>query len=129
MKGATHMPRIDDDKRREWLRALRRFKYGIKVRAKLGILQTICEQVAVQRKGKQVWDAPQWEHDRWVTFLYTCIKNNEYPSELLEAFVKTAEVTFLTSNKQPTVDKTIDAVNEVCKQLSRPLRTKFGVFM
>ena len=123
------MPRIDDDKRREWLRALRRFKYGIKVRAKLGILQTICEQVAVQRKGKQVWDAPQWEHDRWVTFLYTCIKNNEYPSELLEAFVKTAEVTFLTSNKQPTVDKTIDAVNEVCKQLSRPLRTKFGVFM
>ena len=123
------MPRIDDDKRREWLRALRRFKYGIKVRAKLGILQTICEQVAVQRKGKQVWDAPQWDHDRWVTFLYTCIKNNEYPSELLEAFVKTAEVTFLTSNKQPTVDKTIDAVNEVCKQLSRPLRTKFGVFM
>jgi hypothetical protein len=124
------MPRIDDDKRREWLRALRRFKYGIKVRAKLGILQTICEQVAVQRKGKQVWDAPQWDHDRWVTFLYTCIKNNEYPSELLEAFVKTAEVTFLAPNKQqPTVDKTIDAVNEVCKQLSRPLRTKFGVFM
>jgi hypothetical protein len=124
------MPRIDDDKRREWLRALRRFKYGIKVRAKLGILQTICEQVAAQRKGKQVWDAPQWDHDRWVTFLYTCIKNNEYPSELLEAFVKTAEVTFLAPNKQqPTVDKTIDAVNEVCKQLSRPLRTKFGVFM
>lgn len=123
------MPRIDEDKRREWLRALRRFKYGIKVRAKLGILQTICEQVAAQRKGKQQWDAPQWEHDRWVTFLYTCIRDNQHPPELLEAFVKTAEVTFLVSNKQPTVDKTIDAMNEVCKQLSRPLRTKFGVFM
>ena len=122
-------PRIDEDKRREWLRALRRFKYGIKVRAKLGVLQTICEQVAAERKGKQQWDAPQWEHDRWVTFLYTCIKNNEYPPELLEAFVKTAEVTFLTSNKQPTVDKTIDAVNYVCKQLSTALRYKFDVFV
>lgn len=120
---------IDEDKRREWLRALRRFKYGIKVRAKLGVLQAICEQVAAQRKSKQVWDAPQWEHDRWVTFLYTCIKNNEYPPELLEGFVKTAEVTFFNPKKQPTVEMTIDAMNEVCKQLSKPLRTKFGVFV
>ena len=120
---------IDDNKRREWLRALRRFKYGIKVRARLGVLQAICEQVATQRKGKRVWDAPQWEHDRWITFLYTCIKNNEYPPELLEAFVKTAEVTFFNPKKQPTVEMTIYAMNEVCKQLSKPLRTKFGVFV
>ena len=122
-------PRIDEDKRREWLRALRRFKYGIKVRAKLGVLQTICEQVAAERKGKQVWDAPQWEHDRWVTFLYTCIKDNTYPPELLTAFVKTAEVTFMTTHKQPKVEKVLDAVNDVCKQNSRALRHKFGVFM
>lgn len=123
------MPRIDEEKRREWLRALRRFKYGIKVRAKLGVLQSICEQVAAERKGKQVWDAPQWEHDRWVTFLYTCIRDNEFPPELLEGFVKTAEVTFLTPNRQPTVDKVLDAVNQVCKQNSRALRHKFGVFV
>lgn len=123
------MPRIDEEKRREWLRALRRFKYGIKVRAKLGVLQVICEQVHTQRKGKQQWDAPQWEHDRWVTFLYTCIRDNEFPPELLEGFVKTAEVTFLTPNRQPTVDKVLDAVDQVCKRLSKPLRYKFGVFV
>ena len=123
------MLRIDEEKRREWLRALRRFKYGIKVRAKLGVLQTICEQVHTQRKGKQQWDAPQWEHDRRVTFLYTCIRDNEFPPELLEVFVKTAEGTFLTRNRQPTVDKVLDAVNQVCKQNSRALRHKFGVFV
>lgn len=122
------MPHIDEDKRREWLRALRRFKYGIKVRAKLGVLQTICEQVAAERKGKQRWDAPQWEHDRWVTLLYTCIKDNQFPPELLIGFTKTAEVTFLNPRKQPTVEGTIEAVNEVCKQNSRALRQKFGVF-
>lgn len=123
------MPRIDEDKRREWLRALRRFKYGIKVRAKLGVLQTICEQVAAERKGQQRWDAPQWEHDRWVTLLYTCIKDNQFPPELLIGFTKTAEVTFLNPRKQPTVEGTLDAVNEVCKQNSRALRQKFGVFV
>jgi len=127
------MPRIDEDKRREWLRALRRFKYGIKVRAKLGVIQIICEQVAAQRRGTQQWgaprwDAPQWEHDRWVTLLYTCIKQEEFPPELLEGFVKTAEVTFLAPRRQPTVQNTLDAVNYVCKLLSVELRRKFGVF-
>jgi hypothetical protein len=123
------MPRIDEDKRREWLRALRRFKYGIKVRAKLGVLQTICEQVAAERKGKQRWDAPQWEHDRWVTLLYTCIKDNQFPPELLAGFVKTAEVTFLNPRKQPTVEGTVEVVNEICRRQSNALRRKFGVFL
>ena len=123
------MPRIDEDKRREWLRALRRFKYGIKVRAKLGVLQTICEQVAAERKGKQRWDAPQWEHDRWVTLLYTCIKDNQFPPELLTGFVKTAEITFLNARKQPTVEGTVEAVNEICREHSKALRQKFGVFL
>lgn len=127
MKYTT--PRIDEHNRRVWLRALRRFKYGMRVRAKVGVLQTYCEQVAVSRKGKSQWDAPQWEHDRWVTFLYTCIKDNWFPEELLIAFVKTAEVTFFTRNKQPSVDKVLDAVDLVCKQLSRALRQKFGVFV
>ena len=123
------MPRIDEDKRREWLRALRRFKYGIKVRAKLGVLQTICEQVAAERKGKQRWDAPQWDHDRWVTLLYTCIKDNQFPPELLTGFVKTAEITFLNPRKQPTVEGTVEVVNEICRRQSNALRRKFGVFL
>jgi hypothetical protein len=120
--------KVDVNCRREWLRALRQFKYGVRVRAKLGVLQTICQQVAAQRKGKQVWDAPQWEHDRWVTLLYTCIRDNQFPPELLEGFAKTAEITFLSSRKQPTVQGTLDAVDYVCKLLSKQLRIKFGVF-
>ena len=121
--------KIDEAKRKHWLRSLRRFKYGIKVRAKLGVLRTICEQVAAERKGKQRWDAPQWDHDRWVTLLYTCIKNNEFPPELLAGFVKTADVTFMNPHKLPTVEGTIDAVNSVCREQSKALRRKFGVFV
>jgi hypothetical protein len=123
--GAT----IARDRRREWLRALRRFKYGIKVRAKLGVFDTYCEQVAAERKGAARWDAPHWAHDEWVTLLYTCIKNDEYPPDLLLGFVKTAEVTFYTPRKQPTIHKVLDAVDDVCRTQSKKLRQKFGVFL
>lgn len=123
------MPRkINPENRLVWLRALRKFKLGMKTRAKLGILDALCKEVAVERKGQQVWDCPQWEHDRWVTYLYTCMRDEEYPTELVKQFVKTAEVTFLTSSRQPTVSKVLDAVDLVCRDLSPKLREKFGVF-
>jgi len=121
------MATVDPDRNRDWLRALRRFKYGIKVRAKLGVIDAYCEQVALERRGIWKWDAPHWGHDDWVTLLYTCIKNNEYPPELLLGFTKTAEVTFYTPHKQPTPIKVLDAVDEVCRTNSKKLRQKFGV--
>lgn len=122
------MPRIDEAKRREWLRALRRFKYGIKVRAKLGVLQIICEQVAEERRGQLQWDCPDWEHENWVHRLYECIRDNEYPTVILQGFAKSAEITFFNPNKQPSPKSVLRAVDNICNQLSRRLRTKFGVF-
>ena len=118
---------VDETKRLAWLRALRQFKYGMQVRAKLGVLQTLCDQVASERAKQKLWDQPAWEHDKWLTLLYTSIKDNAFPPELLIGFVKTAEVTFMAVNQQPTVVSTLNAVDKICKQHSRALRIKFGV--
>jgi hypothetical protein len=118
---------VDEVRRRQWLRALRSFKQGIKLRAKMGVLQTLCEQVAKERRKQQFWDAPQWEHEEWVVVLYEAIRDEQFPTELLVGFVKTAEITFLSPRKQPTVEGTIAAVDVVCKRLSVKLRRKFGV--
>lgn len=119
---------VDKARRLEWLRALRRFKYGVKVRAKLGVLDTLCKQVANERRSQSVWEAPQWSHDRWVTLLYTSIRDNEFPPELLVGFVKTAEVTFMSPQRQPTVANVLIAVDAVLAARSKDLRAKFGVF-
>lgn len=119
---------VDPVRRLEWLRALRRFKYGIRVRAKLGVLKGICQQVGMQRRGQQTWDQPEWSHERWVSMLYTCIRDNDFPTKLLEGFVKTAEVTFFAPDHQPTEARVLLAVDIVLKQLSRQLRERFGVF-
>jgi hypothetical protein len=123
------MPVIDEEKRREWLRALRRFKYGIGVRAKLGVLQTYCEQVGAERVGTTVWSNPDWDHDKWIDFLCECIRDGRFPPDLLHGFAQTAEVTFFSRSWQPTVDSVLDAVNQVCKEKSRELRKKFGVIL
>jgi hypothetical protein len=119
---------VDKARRLEWLRALRRFKYGVKVRAKLGVLDTICQQVAAERRGQPVWNMPQWEHDRWILLLYTSIRDNEFPPELLIGFAQTAEVTFMSPSQQPTVANVLTAVDGVLAAQSKRLRIKFGVF-
>lgn len=121
--------RIDEERRREWLRALRRFKQGVHLRAKVGVIDTLCKQVAAERRGKTHWDAPQWEHERWVKELHFAIAHNVYPTSLLIGFVKTAEVTFFNARHQPTTEGVIAAVNLVCRQQSRRLRQAFGVFI
>jgi hypothetical protein len=100
----------------------------MRTQAKLGVLDTICDEVAAERKNQNTWDCPDWKHDRWVTYLYTCMKDEQYPAELVRQFVKTADVVFLNTKRQPTVSKVLDAVDLVCRDLSPRLREKFGVF-
>jgi len=121
---------VNKARRLEWLRALRRFKYGVKVRAKLGVLDTLCKQVAEERLGRSLWERPDWSHDRWITLLYTSIRDNEFPPELLLGFVRTAEITFtfMTPNAQPTIASVLMAVEGVLTARSVQLRAKFGVF-
>lgn len=117
---------MNKEKQNEWRRALRRFKTGIRLRAKLAIIQTLCEQVAEERKGQRPWIAPLWSHDKWLTLLYTSIRDDQYPTELLKGFVQTAEVTFFSPTDQPTVEAVLEAVNDVCRRHSKELRRRFS---
>lgn len=120
--------KVNEEKQREWQRALRRFKKGVRLRAKLGLIETLCKQVAQERKRQTKWLAPEWDDDRWLTALYVSIRDNRYPIELLKGFVETAEITFFSPVNQPTVEAVLAAVDDVCRRYSKDLRRKFGVF-
>lgn len=119
---------INVEKRREWLRALHRFKYGIKVRAKIGVIEELCKEVGRERKSVFEWEAPHWEHDQWVSFLYKSMRDEQFPHKLLKGFVQSAQVTFFSKTTQPSVQAVLDVVDEVLSDLSVKLREKFGVF-
>ena len=121
-------PTVNPEARREWLRALHRFKYGIKVRAKLGVFDAIAQRVAEDRRGRTRWDAPDWDGEAWRNLLHVCIRDNEFPEALLNGFVRTAEVTFYSQTMQPTRPSIAKAIDQILRHASLDLRQRFGVF-
>ena len=115
-------------KRTEWLRALRVFKRGLKLRAKLGVLDTICQDVMAERKLTKTrydWVQPDWSNEKWIDLLFNSIKNNQHPTELLQGFVQSVRTYHYTTINKET---TLQAADSVCAELSVQLRRKFGVF-
>lgn len=112
------------DARLLWLRASRAFKHGIKVRARMGVLDALCKQVSVSSDD---WQKPDWHNDVWVSRLYNDIKDKQFSKELLLGFVMSSNIGFWR-NERPTTETTIEAVNNVLRELSMKLRVKFGVF-
>lgn len=118
---------IDTTQRKVWLRALRRFKYGIRVRAKLGVLDAVAARVGAERRNRSRWDRPDWDDPRWIDLLYVAIRDEQFPDELLAGFAKTAEVTFFSQTLQPPRDAILKAIDQVLRQRSLLLRQRFGV--
>jgi hypothetical protein len=120
--------RENPEQRKLWLRSLRVFKLGIQVRAKMGVVEKYCQQVAAQRLGDR-WSTPDWSNDKWITLLYTSIRDTQYPPELMIGFAESVQLRFEDiPNKQPSVAATLDVINYVCKVSSYELRRRFKVF-
>lgn len=117
-------------KRTEWLRALRVFKRGLKVRAKLGVLDAICQDVIEERRASKTrydWVQPDWSSEKWIDLLFNSIKNNQHPTELLHGFAQSIQgraYYHITISKETT----LQAADNVCAELSTQLRRRFGVF-
>jgi hypothetical protein len=119
---------VNTDKRKYWLGCLRSFKSGMKVRARMGVLDAFCQQVVKENsgKGRYQWQQPDWNSDQWLNLLYTSIKENQFPNELMIGFVQSSTSGYW--NSDPTALRTLLTVDNVCKTYSVELRRRFGVF-
>ncbi len=118
---------VDTTKRTEWLRALRKFKRGVVVRAKLGVVDSVCSKVVNDRNSSNSWRKPDWFDEQWIGLLHTSIRDGQYPTELLVGFAQSADVSYW-KKEAPTPRKVLLAMDAVCNDLSVELRRRFGVF-
>ena len=116
---------VDDAQRRVWLASLKRFKQGLKVRAKLGVLQGYCQQVAAQRTSGLTWEQPDWESAYWRDKLYDAIAQGQWPEDLLLGFAQSIG-RFYYTQKNPRVVDYLPTVENILKQQSIALRLRFG---
>jgi hypothetical protein len=111
-----------------WLRSLRKFKMAIKVRARMGVLESLIKKVEAERVGinRHQWEMPDWGSDTWQEVLYTSIRDSECSMELLKGFIKSVSTGYYSS--AVSVEEVIEEVDKVCTTYSIDLRRRFGVF-
>jgi hypothetical protein len=121
------------EKRKLWLRQLRRFKFGLKSRAKVGALTMHIQEANILRaeNNKLPWQkrkrlAIDWEQDSWRKKLVWCMKNEKYPPEILTAFVQSVENSWRHDNI--TQELVLETVDNMFTRHSEVLRREYGVF-
>jgi hypothetical protein len=119
--------------RKKWLRDLKRFKYGLKTRAKVGALTMHIQEANIVRieNNKLPWHerkqlAISWGDDEWCKKLVWCMRNEKYPPEILTAFVQSVEHGW--RHHDITREEVLEAVNKTFTRHSEVLRREYGVF-
>jgi len=118
---------INTDTRKVWLNSLRKFKYGIKARLRIGAFDAIIETVKQLPKNQQ--QVPEWSDPRWIDLLYQSIRDNNHPMELLQGFSSHAVYDrwyYHRGNIKPA--DILAVVDSICTTHSIDLRKRFGVF-
>ena len=113
--------------RRVWLRALREFKKGIKVRARLNVFDGVSD-IVQKEGGHGYYDRPDWSHDEHSTLLFESIRDNNFPKELLFNINKSYRPEHSWTWERPSPADISNTVNRICNTYSVELRRQFGVF-
>lgn len=121
----TSAAAIDTDKRKQWLRDLKRFKKDIKVRARLGLFESIynAADFSLSPSYKPV---PDWTNQQWLDLLEAAISKGNYSSELLQGIARHAVIR-KWNRTMLNAEDIYDAVDDICKVASLDLRLRYGV--
>jgi len=121
------------EQRKVWLRELKRFKCGLKSRAKVGALTMHIQEANILRaeNNKLSWNerkrlAVDWEQDKWRKKLIHCMKDEKYPPEILMAFVQSVEEGW--RHRSITQELVLETVDNMFTRHSEVLRREYGVF-
>lgn len=114
---------VNVDTRKLWLGALRKFKRGMKLRAKLGAFDKYIAEVTANRNKRE---RPDWDNAEWIKLLTNAIRDHDFSEQLLKGMVQTAHTKSWRANVTP--QSVLEAVDSTCNSYSVQLRREFGVF-
>lgn len=122
------MSTLNTDARKVWLSKLRMFKRGLRIRAKMGVFDSIYKELSSQTNfPRELYsNRPDWTSDQWTNEVYKAIETDQFPTELIRAFV--VEATPRWRPKQPSLEDNYRTIDSVLTRMSLNLRIKFGVF-
>jgi len=118
--------------RKQWLRHVKQYKKGLKVRAKIGALQghmtKVLDEVSDKTNHwgfKHEQNSKLDKHDT-LQYIVECMRSEEYPPDLLYLLVATTPIPYRGS--ELTDKMVLGNVDRVFDAYSLQLRTIYGVF-
>ena len=114
--------KVDPDRRKEWLAALRKWKCKLKAAARVGVFDGLITQEKADPTSYA--ERPHWNHTVWLDILYKAIKTGDCSVDLLRMFVASETNSWET----PTSMQMYEYIEKVVKAQSIELRKRFGVF-
>jgi hypothetical protein len=111
------------EKRKTWLRSLRNFKNGLKVRQKLGVFDGLVNDMGLANVNH--WEYRFAFNGKYIDMLVRNMKGGTFEDQLMRDFVQYArgQTYGLLDGKQ-----VMDTAMYLLKDLSAPLRREFEVF-
>ena len=116
---------VNTDVRKVWLRKVKTFKRGLRVRVKIGVFDTIAKNL-LEEKGSGWYDRVEWTSEPWINELYNAIENEQYPTELLREIVISSMTRWRPM--APSHTALLHNIDLILNNTSIQLRQKFGVF-
>ena len=135
----TSLRTKDVEANRVWLRALKNFNRQIKIRNKLGVINSVFEEAVVERRNASMsqYGSASYYHVDGLDFaedvrfhmLYSAIKTGEVTTDLIKKLIHTEVKHFVAWGRQrPGSADLLRSINAVTRKHSTQLRFKFGVY-
>jgi hypothetical protein len=126
------------EQRKIWLRQLKRYKHGLKARAKVGALTVFIDEENTWRGDKnRHWQErnerkPDWSDPVQRSVLVQSMKGENYSEQILRAFVAAVPghrlFNYLPGHQRITQQDVLETVDRVFTAESESLRREYGVF-
>lgn len=116
------------EKRKIWLRKIKAFNKALQIRAKIGVFDSIIEQVQAERRDSSKWEQPDWGSDEWMTIWASAIDTGKIPVTFLRGLALSSRYSWRSATTQQRVKEALATAKQLQSTYSRDLRRRFGVF-
>jgi len=121
--------RIIPEKRKEWLRMLRKFKRGIKMRIRIGTLDSLLKDIKDDTSNhNRGCLAPNWNSMEQLDMLEVAIRNEEFPVKLLDNLVRSTIGYAYRLSFTIEPQHVMREFDKIMRNTSISLRQRLGVF-
>jgi hypothetical protein len=116
------------EKRKIWLRKIKAYNKALQVRARIGVCNTVVEQIQRERRGAGRWEQPDWGSEEWMSIWVNAIDTGNIPVVLLKGIAQSERYGWLNSTTPQLVAQLLKTAKNLQSTYSRELRRRFGVF-